>query len=164
MTGHQKLAGHDRTTLAVASSPVKSGEKGAKVSKCRKKYKSYSNTVKSDSKSLAKSHDVTPRSVSSFSRLVKVLVDACAVINLYKSESPFVLLTTMPPKAIPPKENTYLCSCPKCMVGMDTPKKVSWATYKRHRKDRLKVSSYAEFLGHTMVDHGSEGLSVSKGK
>ena len=70
----------------------------------------------------------------------QVLVDSCDC-NLYKSESPFVLLTTMPPKAIPPKENTYLCSCPKCMVGMDTPKKVSWATYKRHRKDRLKVSS-----------------------
>ena len=71
------LEAKDVKRLRESSHPVRNGEKGAKVSKCRKKYKSYSNTVKSDSKSLAKSHDVTPRSVSSFSRLVKVLVDAC---------------------------------------------------------------------------------------
>lgn len=56
------------------------------------------------------------------------------------------------------------------MVGRDTPKEVSLATYKRHRTDRLTVSSYAEFLGHTasapatrMVDD-REGLSISRGE
>jgi hypothetical protein len=47
------------------------------------------------------------------------------------------------------------------MVGRDNPKKVSWATYKRHRKDRLKVSSYAEFLGRADRGNNSERLSLS---
>ena len=63
----------DIVAITQASGPVRNGEKGAKASKCRKKYQSSSKTVKSDSKSLAKSHDVTPLSVSSLSRLVKVL-------------------------------------------------------------------------------------------
>ena len=107
-------------------------EKRRKTDKCEGKYKNRLNRDKSKHRVWPKSHDVTSR------RLVfSCLQAASIVIRPLASQS----------HARPPEESTYLCTYPKCMAGQDIPKAVSWATYKRHRKDRLKISSYANFLG-----------------